>query len=227
MKISTEVVRASEIQEKVVNRIFKIRNPDALIGKEYEAALAAYEKDRRDLPEVTAFETSGLFKVEKRGFYRLVDGEPVFTARPRPLSPLAYRYRSYDKRLADSTGGTLGHAGEIGVLADSEHNRDIRPDRVSSYAEAMLDGLWQDLLSDPITITEDGQVVNGQHRIAAAAGAWGGKYEAKGETVLPPNDPTFMVIWGVNPDEAGLADGSRRTDHDRVVIASKARLLNM
>jgi hypothetical protein len=129
----------------------------------------------------------------------------VFTARPAPLNPLAYSYSGYDKRMADSSrsyGGTLGYAREMGVLADSEHNRDIRPDRVEGYAEAMLHGEWRDLLSDPITITHDGQVINGQHRIAAAANAWGGKYADtanRKKPLFPPNDPKFLVIWGAAP----------------------------
>ena len=220
-KSSTEVVLGSEIQEKIVNRIYKMQNPSALMGEEYAAALAAYEADRGDLPEVTGVvNTDRWGGYESRGFYRLADGRPVFTGRPKPLSPLAYSYSGYNKSMV-SFG--RGHARELGVLADSEHNRDIRPDRVERYTQAMLNGEWQDLLSDPITITAEGQVIDGQHRIAAAAGAWGGKYTEAGKKTpsLPPNDPRFLVVWGVSPAEAILADGSRRTEHDGAVIAKK------
>lgn len=228
----TEVVLGSQIQERVVIRIYKLRHPDALMGQEYEAALAAYDEDRGDLPEVEDTVKDGWSSYKSRGFYRLVDGKPMFTARPQPLNPLAYRYSGYDKSMRRHGLG-LGLASELGVLAGSDHNRDIRPDRVECYTEAMLNGEWKDLLPDPITITRDG--LNGQHRVAAAATAWSGKCtrpspEPSGGslfrrpvTVLPPNDPAFLVVWGVSPDEAALADGSRRTDHDHAVITTKAR----
>lgn len=81
----------------------------------------------------------------------------------------------------------------------------------------MVAGRWRDLLSDPISITDDGQVINGQHRIAAVERA----YEMReGESL--PNDPAFLVIWGVDPSEAQLADtGSNRTARDAQTIGSK------
>ncbi len=76
----------------------------------------------------------------------------------------------------------------------------------------MVAGAWHDLLSDPIAITSDGHVVNGQHRLAAASHVDWSKVD---------NDPLFLVIWNVDPTEARYADGSRRTDRDSRTIAER------
>jgi hypothetical protein len=104
------------------------------------------------------------------------------------------------------------YARTFGLLADPKYNRDIRPQRVNEYIEAMRAGRWQDLLSDPISITADGHVLNGQHRISAAESVDWSKVD---------NDPSFLVIWGVEPTEAHFADGSRRTERDQKMIADK------
>ena len=75
----------------------------------------------------------------------------------------------------------------------------------------MAAGEWRDLYSDPIAITADGHVVNGQHRMAAAT-----QVDWEGE-----RGPAFLVIWGVEPSEAMFADGSRRTDRDQKTIFDK------
>ena len=103
-------------------------------------------------------------------------------------------------------------AGNVGFLSDAKHNREIRVQRVAEYREAMESGRWRDLLSDPITITDDGQVINGQHRLAAASNV---------DWSEVPNDPLFLVVWGVAPEEAAHADLARRTDRDQVTIAAK------
>ena len=81
------------------------------------------------------------------------------------------------------------HATQAGVLADSLYNRDIRPARVDEYRALMRAGQWHDLFSDPIAITENGQVVNGQHRIAAAT---------RVDWSALDTDPSFLVVWGVD-----------------------------
>src|SRR4051794_14817699 len=77
----------------------------------------------------------------------------------------AWSYQRYDRLMGFTT-----HAQQSGLLANAVFNRDILPGRVEEYAAAMEAGNWRDLLSDPITITDDGQVINGQHRLAAASG---------------------------------------------------------
>jgi hypothetical protein len=108
--------------------------------------------------------------------------------------------------------GFTTHAHQSGLLANAVFNRDILPGRVEEYAAEMEAGNWRDLLSDPITITEDGQVVNGQHRLAAASGVDWDKVE---------NDPAFLVVFGVDPTEAPYADGSSRTGRGERVIRDK------
>jgi hypothetical protein len=62
-------------------------------------------------------------------------------------------------------------------------NRDMRPQHVDAYAEEMPAGRWRDS-SDPISITADGHVLNGQHRLAAAS---------KVDWANVENDPSFLV----------------------------------
>jgi hypothetical protein len=99
-----------------------------------------------------------------RGFKVQHLGQEVVVERPKRPSPLAYSYSGYDRSF-----GSTSHAKAYGLLADPRYNRDIRPQRVDEYAAEMIAGRWRDLLSDPIAITADGHVLNGQHRIAAAS----------------------------------------------------------
>ena len=129
-------------------------------------------------------------------------------SRPKqPGRPGAYMYQPYEKSWDFVT-----HAREFGLLAQSLLNRPIRHERVEEYTKEMQAGRWRDLLSDPIAITSDGQVVNGQHRVAAAEQVDWEKVE---------NDPAFLVIWDVDASEAQCADGGNRTERDRRVIAEK------
>jgi hypothetical protein len=121
--------------------------------------------------------------------------------------PRTWLYSDYNRSFGFTT-----HAGQYGVLADPLYNRDIRPQRVEEYAGEMRAGNWKDLLSDPITVTGDGQVLNGQHRLAAASDV---DWENVG------NDPRFLIVWGVQPQEALYADGSRRTPKDSQTVAGR------
>jgi hypothetical protein len=221
---NTEIVRLSELRKKVIQPIFELRDPDAM--PEYRKALAKYEKLRKDRPEKTrggearkltlsgtktvGFDLPIFFEDGKR-MYR--GGEPAseFVPRPIPPSPNAWGYSGgYSMSFGGSKEYTSGS--QHGILADPLYNREIRKQRVEEYAELMKDGKWHDLISDPIAITEDGQVVNGQHRLAAAD-----------QIILEEGDPDplFLVIWGVDPKEAMFADGSRRTDRDEKTIATR------
>lgn len=197
-KVRTQIIRLSEMPN-LVRWIYDLRHPEKTA--EHDKALAEYIAALEDKPEVTGKTKEGMFIFEGKGFYELKDGKPVFTPRPEKRCPKAYVYYPYMR------GFWSAHSD--GLLTKSRYNRDIRPDRVAEYVEAMNAGKWEDLLSDPITITDEGQVVNGQHRIAAAC-------QAK-----PPNDPHFMVIWGVEGREATLTDGSKRTDRDHATILEK------
>ncbi len=201
----TEVVNASELQSDVLDRIWQTRDPEAV--PEYRRALGEYQRQRGKRKEVEMKVVDGFFTFQGRGFYYIdAEGEARSVARPEEPKRLAYMHVGYDRN------GFTTHAKNLGFLSRAEFNRDIRPQRVETYRQAMQAGEWHDLLSDPITVTDEGQVVNGQHRLAAASQVdWS---EA-------PNDPVFLVVWGVAPEEALHADLGRRTDRDQAMIASK------
>jgi hypothetical protein len=206
--LKTVVVKASDIERDVVQNIFHLRNPKAIAAWKKELAVYERERDLGGHTEVT-LKMRGDDGVLRKlpGYYVLQDGVPFGVARPALSIPVAYGYTGYDRSFGFTT-----HAGDYGILADSLYNRNIRADRVDSYIKKMEAGHWHDLLSDPIAITKDGQVVNGQHRIAAAVHVDWSKVE---------HDPSFLVVWGVDQKEALHADGSRRTASDEKLIASK------
>jgi hypothetical protein len=52
------------------------------------------------------------------------------------------------------------------LLADNDHNRNMRPPRVAQLAEAMKRGEWE-LNGETIKIAADGTLLDGQHRLQA------------------------------------------------------------
>jgi hypothetical protein len=214
MPQKTEVITASATRE-LARRIYTLRHPNKL--GDYEKALKVYEKAlaKGGHNEITGRPAMSLFGetiIEGTG-YNVIrdDGHVEFVARPtKPTCPPVYYYSRY--RRDHCFGEMVTHATHKGLLADSAFNREIRNDRVEQYKNEMRAGRWRDLLSDPITITADGQVLNGQHRIAAATSVDWTKVD---------NDPAFLIVWDVDPVEAQFADGSRRTARDEKVIASK------
>jgi hypothetical protein len=200
----TEVVRASELY-RVLWRIFELRYPDAM--PKYRKELARYERRLGKREEITRTVGDFFSRRNVRGFVVKLYDDDHFIQRPEPPRPTAWVHFSYDRSMGFTT-----HASQSGFLADPRYNREIRPTRVGEYVEVMKAGSWRDLLSDPIAVTADGHVLNGQHRLAAAA-------DVKWDEV--ENDPTFLVVWGVDPKEALYADGSRRTAQDEKTIATK------
>jgi hypothetical protein len=204
-EVQTEVVHASELQDRVVERIAEIRNPD--LFKSYTSELRRYKRRKGKREEIIKEEGLSLLKTTKRGFTkRVYDNAQIFVPRPERPSLNAYAYSPYSREF-----GSTWHAKVGGLLADPRYNRDIRPQRVEEYAATMGRGEWRDLLSDPIAITAEGDVLNGQHRIAAAT-----RVDWEGE-----KGPAFLVVWNADPREAQYADGSRRTQKDEKTIATK------
>jgi len=80
------------------------------------------------------------------------------------------------------------------------------------FLPSLEGGLWRDPLSDPITITAEGHVVNGQHRLAAIS---------LSDRSKAGNDPKFLVVWGVAAEDAVLADTSKRAQRDQATITTK------
>jgi hypothetical protein len=95
------------------------------------------------------------------------------------------------------------------MLGLSELNRPISYARTDLYREEMQAGRWY-FSSDPIVITDEGYVVNGQHRLGAAdAVDWSKLVEV----------PQFLVVWGVDKKTALLMDEAKRSTDDRRKIA--------
>jgi hypothetical protein len=209
-EIKTVVTRGSELSRLAYN-IMEMREPEAVA--EYQDALRKYNRRRRGRAEVTRKFTEesgpmGMFAstTKRTGFEIKRMGGAEFVERPKHPYRRMWSYLSYAKGAWKSgQGGLLANGGK--------YNRPVSPQRVEKYSEAMQAGEWQDLLSDPITITADGEVINGQHRLAAAADVDWSK---------APNDPRFLVVTGADPAEIHFADKSKRTGNDVAVIAEKA-----
>ena len=206
--IQTEVLKASAIRDLSL-RILEAREPGTI--KKYKQALAKYERGLKagGHKEISIQEQHSFGRTtRKTGFYVVREnGMAEWVDRPRKPTPAAYVRSGYFR-----SGDYVSRAKTLGLVADSLYNREIRPERVDQYAAEMEAGRWCDLLSDPISITADGQILNGQHRIAAASQVDWTKVD---------NDPAFLVIWGVEPSEAQYADGSRRTARDERLIVNK------
>lgn len=208
-KINAAIYRASELGD-LVREIASMRD-DGKSEAQYRAEMRAYNKKRRGRPEVELTVTHGpygLFTTKRPGF--VVEHMGKRLEFPRPAEPAAGAWAR--------TESCQGLAYDIGLLANGgQHNRPVRPARVREYREAMLRGEWRDLLSDPIAITADGEVINGQHRLAAVGGIAfdDGDREAG-------KDPRFLVLFDVDPAEVLFADRSKRSGNDVSVIARKA-----
>lgn len=120
----TEIVKASELEEKVIDRIFELRNPT--VRPEHEKALAKYRRRLGKRQEVEGTIRDGMFQREATGFYILKNGEPVFVERPKLGREVTYGYSGYDR-----SWGIILHAREYGLLTSPQLNRNIRPERES------------------------------------------------------------------------------------------------
>jgi hypothetical protein len=201
----TEVIRASELRERVIDRILNLRHPDAFPN--YRTELATYKRRLRKHKEQTFVKRDIFSETKHVGFMVTHLGQEIFVERPSRPRHIAWAYHEYER-----SGRFASHSQQIGLLADPLYNREIRKQRLDEYEAAMRAGEWRDLLSDPIALTEDGHVLNGQHRLAAASRVDWDEVE---------NDPAFLVVWGADSSEALYADGSRRTALDEKTIATK------
>jgi hypothetical protein len=93
----------------------------------------------------------------------------------------------------------------------SDLNRPISIARSDLYFEAMQAGEWH-FSPDPIVISNEGYVLNGQHRLGAASEVdWSELDEI----------PQFVVVWGADKKTAFLMDEAKRSNNDRRDIALK------
>jgi hypothetical protein len=56
------------------------------------------------------------------------------------------------------------------ALETMRHNRKVRPVKVTQYARDMMEGRWT-FCPDPITFDDNGELINGQHRLEAQIAA--------------------------------------------------------
>jgi hypothetical protein len=72
-------------------------------------------------------------------------------------------------RLESHTGLITPELAKQLLELNCSRNRSLNPSRVRFYAQSMLDGEWS--LSQPINLSVDGQLIDGQHRLSAVVSA--------------------------------------------------------
>lgn len=91
----------------------------------------------------------------------------------------------------------------------NKRNRTLSKLTVDSYVSDMLDGKWRNSHQNAIAFYKDGNLADGQHRLAAIA--------ASGVSI------DFMVWWGLDDQDAYGIDAHRmRSTHDQIKIAGGA-----
>jgi hypothetical protein len=201
------IYKLSEFGE-LSQRIAHLREYGIKAMQTYKDELAAYHRQRRGRKEVAGTSKSGN---PITGFQISHMGKTLEFL--RPTKPSWNAWEVYHSSAIRSLG-IPGDRKEFGLLADGgKYNRPVNQNRVAAYQKLMKDGKWNDLLSDPIAITADGEVINGQHRLAAGCGL----------SNFGPDDrdPQFLVLFDVSRDEVAFADTSKRTGRDLTVIAQK------
>jgi hypothetical protein len=94
------------------------------------------------------------------------------------------------------------------LLEHAAVNRDVRPSRVARYRADMLSGHWK-LNGEPLIISRDGKLVDGQHRALAALGT---------EAHVPA-----LLLLGIEPDAMEtMGQGIPRTAGDYLGIEGEA-----
>lgn len=203
------------MSEQANARIYRLRELPELIQElgemrnkrmaEYRAELRKYNRQRAGRDEVTR-DRGGVISRGVRGFVVTHMGQEVFI--PRPVRPTYAGWYRFGVRgvIATKDAGLLANGGK--------YNRPINAQRVNEYSQAIMRGQWRDNITDPICITPDGEVINGQHRLAAISGlSFDDNPDDGAERVL--------VLFGVDPAQIVFADTSKRTARDLTAIAAK------
>lgn len=86
------------------------------------------------------------------------------------------------------------------LLGSNEHNRNVRQRKVDQYAIDMRSGEWR-LTGEPITISENGHLINGQHRLLACVQA-----EVSFVTAVAHNVPPDAMVSMDTGARRNLAD---------------------
>jgi hypothetical protein len=134
-------------------------------------------------------------------------------AKGKPIKRVPGRALTYDA----SRAGTLQYGETIysergfllAKIGACDINRPLNDQRVTAFGRTIAADRWL-TNPDPIVITTDGQILNGQHRIAAAVNiTW-----EQGDRV-----PMFLVIRNADPRVAVMMDEAARNRNDRREIA--------
>ena len=200
-KVEAVIYRHSEF-EKLRSRINELRF--AAETRKYEVDLNAYHRRRCERTEVQREVKDDIFIFKKTGFVIKRMGRTEFVSRPEKPGWIIW---TRDKNLS-------GDFRELGLIAGGgRYNRPVSHKRVKDYSDTMLRGEWRDNWIDPLAITADGEIINGQHRLAAMS-----------KVGLEPGDKDaqFLVLFGVPACQVTLSDISRRSAKDFTVIAGKA-----
>jgi hypothetical protein len=138
--------------------------------------------------------------------------ERVLKLRNPELWQTRRKNRAKAKAKARRTGKPVtffGWQDSIVRFGLADLNRPISRGRCDLYQDEMEAGRWH-FTPDPIVVTAEGYVVNGQHRLAAADGVDWSRVEQV---------PSFVVVWGVDKKSALLMDEAKRSTDDRRAIA--------
>ena len=94
------------------------------------------------------------------------------------------------------------------LLANNSNNRHLRKSKVSTYALQMQAGFWRADSNDAILVAEDGELLNGQHRLHAVV-----------EAGIPVN---MAIRYGASKDIYPVLDqGLARTTADFLDVPNK------
>lgn len=93
------------------------------------------------------------------------------------------------------------------ILGNNPYNRNISKQTVKRYADLMRQGKWHEN-GESISIDKDGNLVNGQHRLAAC--------------IESGCSFTAVIVYGVAKDDSFIFDaGMNRTKYGTMIIAQK------
>jgi hypothetical protein len=135
---------------------------------------------------------------------RRANGRPVYD--PEPFDIDKATAASEAKLLAVTFNSVRFYVGTL--------NRDVNDGRVAAYGTDMENGKWW-FTPDPIVVTDEGNIINGQHRLLAVERILT-EHNPLPDRFVPPQ---FVVVWGVDKRAAILMDEARRTATDRRDIA--------
>lgn len=195
MALKAEFVGIHEAAD-IIDRVIRLRDPEG-------HALALAEANERRLETLRENEVKTLAKVEIERGKRPTVKEIAAIRRKMHAESSVIDKLTWRHYWLNGKSYPLTRFGLTGI------NRELAGARIDLYSEEMVAGRWH-FSPDPIVITEEGYIVNGQHRlIAAASVTW-----EEGDVI-----PQFLVVWGVDKRTALLMDEAARSTKDRRHIA--------